>query len=86
MVLNDLVVSFCYSQKNAGLKGLIEVPMGNVHAWPQADFYHFQFDINRRAVSLQLLSLLLVQLVLIFTLCMPLCNFITEVCYSLVVV
>ena len=23
MVLNDLVVSFCYSQKNAALKGLI---------------------------------------------------------------
>ena len=23
MVLNDLVDSFCYSQKNAGLKGLI---------------------------------------------------------------
>ena len=25
MVLNDLVDSFCYSQKNAGLKGLIVV-------------------------------------------------------------
>ena len=36
MVLNDLVDSFCYSQKNAGLKGLIAK-----HFQPAALVAHF---------------------------------------------